>query len=81
MRVSGVPGVFAEGSRTHAAIWLPPGASAGASATCGFASRAWQAAHFANQMAIGTFYNDKMCLNDDTKYLALTFTNQVCNAT
>ena len=45
-----------------------------------FTSRAWQAAHFANQMAIGTFYNDKMCLNDDTKYLALTFTNQVCNA-
>lgn len=35
-----------------------------------------QAAHFASQMAIGTFYNDKFNLNNDSKYMAIMFANQ-----
>jgi len=36
----------------------------------------YQAAHFANQMAIGAFFNDKFNLNDESKYMSIMFTNQ-----
>jgi len=36
----------------------------------------YQAAHFANQQALGSFLNNNLQLADDTKYMSLTFTNR-----
>ena len=36
----------------------------------------YQAAHFANQLAIASFFNDKLQLQEDGKYLSITFVNR-----
>ena len=36
----------------------------------------YQAAHFANQLALASFFNDKLGLQEDGKYLSITFVNR-----